>query len=71
MQHAGLGARIGDLLQGGRVGVVSKTNLEDFKLASLSDTESSAELLLDLVWDLLLDLLTKITAANLILVYAE
>ena len=51
--------------------MVSKTNLEDFKLASLSDTELSAELLLDLVWDLLLDLLTKIIAANLILVYVE
>jgi len=31
----------------------------------------SAESLLDLVWDLLSDLSTEITAANLILVYVE
>ena len=55
--------------------MAKEPNLKDIKLELLSNLESSAkssiELLIGSVWDLLLDLLTEITATNLILVYAE
>ncbi len=59
--------------------MVLEPNLEDTELESLSDlepsaessAESSAKSLIGLAWDLLLDLLTEIIAANPILVYAK
>jgi len=73
--RAGLGAGTGDILWGGGVGVVLEPDLEDIELESLSDLELSIELsvesLIGLAWDLLLDLLIEIAAANLILVYIE
>ena len=43
VRHAGLGARTGDILQGGGVGAALEPNSEDIELESLSDLKSSAE----------------------------
>ena len=43
VQHAGLRARIGDILQSGGVGVALEPNLEDIKLESLSNLKLSAK----------------------------